>query len=92
MPRSGTLRKELSELGKATADQAAACDPFLILEENLAVQVQSRRMFNGQLRFDADQSANPDSVVLLPGGKWSDGVLISGSFATFSMSPVAGTA
>jgi hypothetical protein len=80
---------DLPQLGKATGDQAVACDPFLIIEEGSSVQIESRSMFNGQERFDVDQSMNPDSVVLLPGGQWIDGAIISGSIATISTSPTS---
>ena len=80
---------DLPQLGKATGDQAVACDPFLIMEEDSTVQVESGRMFDGQERFDVYQNMNPDSIHLLPGGEWTDGAIISGSIATISTSPIS---
>ena len=46
-------------------------------------------MFDGKIRFDVEQHANPDSIILRPGGKWIDGAVIAGDIATISKSPVA---
>ena len=80
---------ELPGLGKASGDQAAACDGFLIVDKNSPVRVESKRMLNGAARFDVYQSGNPDSVELRPGGQWTDGTIISGSIATISESQVS---
>jgi hypothetical protein len=81
--------KYLPRLGQATGDQAVACDAFLIFDGDSTVQVEKMRMFDEDDRFDVDQSMNPDSIVLFPGGEWIDGTVIAGSIATISKSPIA---
>jgi hypothetical protein len=78
--------EDLPQLGNATGDQVVVCDQFLITEEIPTIRVESRRMSTGEMRFDVYQSGNPDSVVLAPGGLWTDGAIISGSIATISES------
>jgi hypothetical protein len=80
---------DLPQLGEATGNQAVACDPFLVLEEASTVHVESKRMFNGQERFDVYQYMNPTSIELRPGGEWTDGTVISGQIATMSTSPIS---
>ena len=80
---------DLPQLGKATGDQAVACDPFLVIDEDSTVHVESRRMFNGQERFDVYQYMNPDSIELRPGGEWTDGAIIPGDITTISTSPIS---
>src|ERR1035438_7955067 len=80
---------DLPQLGKATGDQAVAGDQFLVIEENSVIRVETRRMLNGVEKFDVYQSENPDSVVLVPGGQWTDNAIISGSIATLSESSVS---
>ena len=77
---------ELPGLDKASADQHIACEHLLIVRKDAFVNVKTMRMFNGQLRYDVEQSLNPDSVVLIAGGEWRDGSLIAGSVATISTS------
>jgi len=79
---------DLPKLGQATGDQHIACDPFLIMQENSPIRVETMTMLDGDDRFDADQRWNPDSVVFHPGGEWTDGALISGSFTTISKSQI----
>jgi hypothetical protein len=81
--------EDLPQLGKATGDQAVACDPFLVIEEASTIQVETKRMFNGQERFDVYQYMNPDSIELRPGGEWGDGAIIPGQITTMSTAPVS---
>ena len=64
---------DLPGLGKAAGDQAVSCDFFLILDEASSVNVVTQRMFNGEIRYDVEQPANPNSVILNVGGEWADG-------------------
>lgn len=80
---------EVPNLGQATGDQHLACSPFLIVQAAANINVESSLMFDGVQRFDVQQSSNPDSVVLRPGGGWTDGSLVSGSITTISKSPIS---
>ena len=73
---------DLPNLGRATGDQSVTCDCFLILEWNSSISVDSMIMQDGVRRYDIDQRSNPESVVLNPGGEWTDGSLIAGLIAT----------
>ena len=80
---------DLPKLGQATGDQHVACDPFLIMEKDSPIRVQTMTMHDGDDRFDVEQGLNPDSIIFHPGGEWRDGALISGSFTTISKSPIS---
>jgi len=80
---------DLPHLGRATGDQHVQCDPFLIMNRNVAVQVATMTMRDGDDRWDVEQPRNPDSIVLRPGGEWTDGAIVSGSFTTISKSPAS---
>ena len=79
----------LPKLGTATADQAVACDSYLILNEDSPINVVTIRMNNGMDRFDVEQLSNPNSVIFSPGGRWVDGSFIAGSVTSMSNSPAS---
>jgi hypothetical protein len=67
-----------------TGNQEIARDSYLTMGSDAKPVVESMVMFNGELRYDVYPLANPDSVLLRPGGFWRDGSLISGHFITSS--------
>jgi hypothetical protein len=88
-PETWNSAADLPKLGRATGDQHVACDPFLIMEGNSPIRVETMTMRDGDDRFDVEQRLNPDSIIFFPGGEWADGALISGSFTTISKSPLS---
>jgi hypothetical protein len=46
-------------------------------------------LFNGTVQFDTDQSTNPDTILLIPGGERKGALIIAGGFSTLAASPVA---
>jgi hypothetical protein len=79
--------KELPELGQATCDQQAGCESYLIVDRAANVYVRHSTMFSGDDRFDVDNGGNRDSIEFTPAGKWTDGAIISGRFATLNDTP-----
>jgi hypothetical protein len=79
--------QELPKLGQATRDQQAGCDQFLIMGRAADVNISQMIMRSGDDRFDVYNGANPDSIEFCPAGKWRDGSIISGRFATLHKTP-----
>lgn len=75
----------IPNLGKASADSAAACEAFLVCERGTPVNL---RPVQGE-RVCVDQLANPDSVEFKPGGIWNEDVLLHGRIATASESAIS---
>lgn len=84
VPNSWSTVADLPSLGKATGDQEIVCDSYLIMDVAANVVVESKPMFDGEIRYDVYQLSNPESVLLRLGGLWEDGSLISGHFITSS--------
>ena len=79
--------RDIPELGVATGNQYVACNRFLVTDADTPIQVQPVRI--GNCRFKISQLGNEDSVVLVPGGVWSEDILIYGEVGTVSDSPPA---
>lgn len=78
---------EIPNLGKASADQSAACDSFLVCELETPIHLRTAGL-NGE-RVCVDQLVNPDSVEFKPGGIWNEEVVLHGRIATTSESQVS---
>src|SRR5260221_11486302 len=74
---------EIPDLGKARFDSTVTCDRFLVCERETPIDLGP---VYGIDRVCIDQGANPDSVVLTPGGAWNEDVVLSGRVATSSQS------
>jgi hypothetical protein len=79
----------IPDLGRATGKRARGSGRYLIVEKNYNIHVQTMKMFDGDLRFDVEQSFNPDSTLFCPGGEWKDRTIIGGDFSTISDSLVS---
>jgi hypothetical protein len=79
----------IPNLGKATADQTAGCDTFLVCEPQSPVELRRFRAYDGRERICIDQLANPDSVVFTPAGMWSEDVVLNGCVGTASDSAIS---
>src|SRR5262245_19610778 len=75
----------IPNLGRASADSAAACEAFLICERGTPIKL---RPVQGE-RVCVDQLANPDSVEFKPGGMWTEDVVLHGRVATASDSEIS---
>jgi hypothetical protein len=85
-----TSRANIPNLGKATADQTAGCETFLVCEAHSPVELRRFRGYDGRERICIDQLANPDSVVFTPAGMWNDDVVLNGCVGTASDSQISG--
>lgn len=78
----------IPNLGKATAESAAACETFLVCEQETPINLRALHGSTGE-RVCVDQLANPDSVTFTPGGIWNEDVVLHGRIATASESPIS---
>ncbi len=84
-----TSGANIPNLGKASADQTAGCDSFLVCEPESHVQLRKFRAYDGRERICIDQLANPDSVVFTPAGMWSEDIILNGCVGTASDSQIS---
>jgi hypothetical protein len=77
---------DLPNLGKASSDSATGCDRFLVCQRELAVAVDRFVDYHGVARCCIDQLANPDTVILTPGGVWNEDIVLYGCVGTASES------
>jgi hypothetical protein len=75
----------IPNLGKASADSAAACEAFLVCQRETPVNL---RPLQGE-RVCIDQLANPDAVEFKPGGIWTEDIVLHGRIATASDSEIS---
>ena len=80
---------ELPNLGKATSESAVNNESFLVSHPELPIGMRRVHGLGNIDRFSVDQLANPDSVILTPGGMWNQDVLLYGRVATVSQTEVA---
>jgi hypothetical protein len=80
-----TRGTELPQLRVSDAESAVGCRRYLVSEPETQVILRDLNVKSGG-RFAVDQLANPDTVVLTPGGSWRD-VVLNGGVATASDSP-----
>lgn len=79
----------IPEAGRMSADAAHKGKKYLIALEATtfsSVEIQQR---DGGLRYAVDQRANPNTVVLAPGGAFDDKTILAGSLGTTNSSPVS---
>ena len=87
--RLSSLR-EVAKLGTASRDAAVACERYLVAPRGGEIRPRLIRSTTGEV--DAyDQLHNADTIVVSPGGRWNDGVLLHGRVSTVSDSPIART-
>jgi hypothetical protein len=79
----------IPDLGRAAGEQAAACKMFLITYPELPVQLRRVKRDDGRTSFIADQLSNPDTITVVPAGKWKDNIIIAGAFGTASESAIS---
>jgi hypothetical protein len=72
----------LPSLGVATSGHVTGNPQFLVLLRSAAVEVRPVHFRSGGTEYAVDQLANPDSVVLQPGGRLADGPFVAGSVAS----------
>ena len=78
----------IPNLGKANAESCAACEAFLVCEQETPVNLRPSQGSTGE-RVCVDQMANPDSVAFTPGGIWNEDVVLHGRIATASESQIS---
>ena len=76
-------------LGRALGRREGDSGVYLIVEKGCSARVETMKMFDGNLRFDVEQSLNPDSILFRPGGEWKEQTIIRGDFSTISDSEVS---
>ena len=78
----------IPNLGKATAESAAACEAFLVSEPKTPINLEAVDASTGK-RICVDQLVNPDTVTFTPGGVWNEDVVLNGRIATASDSQIS---
>jgi hypothetical protein len=91
LPAFSSLSTEefIKQLDFAKAEQTNLCISYLVTDENTNVIGRRVEQYDGNTRFHIDQFVNPDSVVLVPAGRWESDVIIAGRLATISNSPAS---
>jgi hypothetical protein len=79
----------IPNLGKARTDSSTTCERFLVCERDTPINLRHLQGIDGGERVCVDQLANPDSVILLPGGIWNEDVVIQGHTGTASNSQIS---
>ena len=82
-----TAGANIPNLGKATADQTAGCEAYLVCEPRAPIELRRFRDYEGRDRVCVDQLANPDSVLFTPAGMWNEDIVLNGCVGTASNSP-----
>src|SRR5437762_10434006 len=69
---------ELENLGTAVAGDSNREPTFLVLRSEASLKVREVLQRRGALKYAVDQLNNPESIVLKPGGRYGDSVIIAG--------------
>jgi len=77
---------EIPNLGRADSDSSTTCSGYLVLEATRQAAVRSVDTHEG-VRYFFDQLANPDSIVIVPGGVWKERFLLRGSVGSGHRTP-----
>jgi hypothetical protein len=80
---------DIPKLGAASAASSINCDAYLVVERSVSIAIRTVRQTTGVNAYVVDQLENPESVVLTPGGLWTEGVIIMGRVATASDAPMS---
>ncbi len=82
--------RELPSLrSPALHPNAIACPQYLVTAAGAPVAVREVAQKAGGVRYAIDQLANPDSIILQPGGLYPPHVLLHGRVGTASSTPFA---
>ena len=77
-------------IGEVDAGENNYCPGYIILPENVAVQLRTVPQYNGETKVAIDQKLNPSSIYFRPCGKYSRGqAIIEGSLGTISTDPLS---
>ena len=66
-------------VGVATSESSIACEEFLVARSESSFCLRSVNENSGIKTFRLDQLINPDTIVLLPAGRWDENVVLQGS-------------
>lgn len=80
----------IPSLDRADSDTGSTCRSYLVADSHQEIAVRTLNGVGGT-RFLIDQLENPDTIVIQPGGFWTDGSLLSGDIGTASDSAVSTT-
>ena len=80
---------ELKTLGLSPSANQSLCDRYLTLRKDIEVKVRRIPQAKGGVRFSFDQRENPTSIVVMPGGVISPGLLMVGLISTASDDPAS---
>jgi hypothetical protein len=75
---------DVENLGKATRGNQSLCERYLVIRENVKLQIRSVVQSSGGILYAVDQLHNPNSIVFQPGGAFGDDHIISGHVGTVS--------
>jgi hypothetical protein len=73
----------------APSDSAASGYSYLVMPRAAVPESRKIDLTSGGVRYAFDQTANPDSIVLLPGARHVSGAILYGRIATCSDSAVS---
>jgi hypothetical protein len=87
MPERFNGIRMIPRLGESEFGDHARDRRFLIVKTHEPVQVREVPQRRGGTKYAIDQQQNPTSIVLVPGGRFGEGVVISGEISTISEEP-----
>jgi hypothetical protein len=73
---------ELPSLGVSSCESAVGSDAFIVAPVGVKVVTRPIRLSTDEVVHRIDQLANPDTVVLRPGGIWRETIVLYGTFET----------
>jgi hypothetical protein len=80
---------ELPSLGTARHGETVLEDAFMVVRRDAPIAVRTVPQRAGGMRYAVDPLANPDSVVIKPGGHFGEDVLIAGQMGGGGETPTA---
>ena len=73
---------EIPQLGRANHESASGCNAFLVFKKGSLIQRQAVTLEDGSEAFAINELLNQGAATLTPAGRWSDDVVLYGTFGS----------
>lgn len=85
-PKTYLSHTGIPDFGRAIHPTAVANPSYLVSPRDARIRVREIPQKSGGVLFGIDQAANSDSIVLRPGGRYGNAIILSGMIGTISSS------